>query len=180
MLAPTEYITRPRRARLALYGALGALYGAAAMSLIRLSLRRAGLLDKMVPQALTEWAANKLGTEPPVVPAGHPVADQLVHLGYSVAWGGVAAPVLFAAADRRNLGIGSLFGLGLWAIGPMMLFPLLKIARPAWKSSATENLTDIVTHVVYGLAVQLVTEEAARQRERGASSDITRHLARVG
>jgi uncharacterized membrane protein YagU involved in acid resistance len=73
-----------------------------------------------------------------------------------------------------------MFGLGLWAIGPMVLFPILKIARPAWKSSTTENFTDIGTHLIYGLAVQLVTEEAVRQRERGASSDLTRHLARVG
>jgi len=180
MLALTKYLTRPRRTRVALYGALGALYGAAAMSLVRFSLRRVGLIDKMVPQALTEWAANKLGAEPPVVPAGHPVADQLVHLGYSVGWGGIAAPVLFATGQRQNLAIGSLFGLGLWAIGPMALFPLLRIARPAWKSSATENFTNLATHLIYGLAVQLVTEEAVRQRERGASSDMTRHLARVG
>lgn len=88
--------------------------------------------------------------------------------------------MLFATGQRQNLAIGSLFGLGLWAVGPMALFPLLRIARPAWKSSATENFTNLVTHLIYGLAVQLVTEEAVRQRERGASSDITRHLARIG
>jgi len=150
------------------------------MSLIRLGLRRAGLLDKMVPQALTEWAAQKLGVEPPGIPAGHPAADQLLHLVYSVTWGALAAPVLFGTGRRRPLWIGGMFGLGLWAIGPRVLFPILKIARPAWKSSTTENLTDIGTHLIYGLAVQLVTEEAVRQRERGASSDLTRHLARVG
>jgi hypothetical protein len=180
MLGLTEYVTRPRRGPLALYGGLGALYGAAGMSLVRLSLRRVGLIDKMVPQALTEWASQKLGVEPPLAPAGHPVADQLVHLAYSLMWGVLAAPLLFATGRRRTLGIGATFGLGLWALGPMFLFPLLKIAPPAWKSSTTENLTNIGTHLIYGLAVQLVTEEAARQRERGASSDVTRHLARIG
>jgi hypothetical protein len=181
MLAFTEYLTtKPRRGRLALSGGFGALYGAAAMSLIRLGLRRAGLIDKMVPQALTEWASERLGVEPPGVPAGHPAADQLLHLVYSVTWGSLAAPVLFATGRRRPLWIGGMFGLGLWAIGPMCLFPLLKIARPAWRSSATENLTDIGTHLIYGLAVQVVTEETVRQRERGASSELTRHLARVG
>jgi hypothetical protein len=180
MLGLTGHVTKPRRGRLASYGALGALYGAAGMSLVRLSLRRAGIIDKMVPQALTEWASQKLGVEPPGVPASHPVADQLVHLGYSVTWGALAAPLLFATRRRRMLGIGATFGLGLWALGPMLLFPLLKIARPAWQSSTTENLTDIGTHLIYGLAVQLVTEEAARQRKRGASSDVTRHLARIG
>ena len=180
MLALMEYLTKPRRGRLALYGGLGALYGAGAMSLIRLGLRRAGLLDKMVPQALTEWASQKLRVEPLGISAGHPAADQLVHLVYSVTWGALAAPVLFATDRRRPLWIGGMFGLGLWAMGPMVLFPLLKIARPAWKSSTTENLTNVGTHVLYGLAVQLVTEEAVRQRERGASSDLTRHLSRVG
>jgi hypothetical protein len=104
MLAFTEYLTKPRGGRLALYGGFGALYGAAAMSLIRLGLRRAGLIDKMVPQALTEWASQKLGVEPPGVPAGHPAADQLLHLVYSVTWGALAAPVLFATGRRRPFG----------------------------------------------------------------------------
>jgi hypothetical protein len=101
MLAFTEYLTKPRRGRLALYGGFGALYGAAAMSLIRLGLRRAGLIDKMVPQTVTEWASQKLGVEPPGVPAGHPAADQLLHFVYSVTWGALAAPVLFATGRRR-------------------------------------------------------------------------------
>ena len=179
MLALADYFVKPRRGRLALYGGLGALYGAGAMSLIRLGLRRAGLIDKMTPQAVTEWAARKLDLEPPIIPAGHPVADQTVHLTYSLAWGAIAGPILFGRR-RQSLAIGSLFGLGLWALGPMVLFPLFKIARPAWKSTPAENLTDIGTHVIYGVAVQLVTEEAVRQRKRGRSSDLIRHLARVG
>lgn len=166
--------------RLALYGALGALYGACAMSLVRLGLRRARLIDKMVPQAVTEWAARAMNMEPPGVPAGHPAADQALHLIYSVGWGALAAPVLFRSGRRRSLGVGGLFGLGLWALGPMLVFPMLKIARPPWRSSAVENLTNIGTHLVYGLGVQLVTEEMARQRRRGPSSDLTRHLTRVG
>src|SRR4029450_3865230 len=59
------------------------------------------LIDKMVPQALTEWASQKLGVEPPGFPAGHPAADQLLHFVYSVTWGALAAPVLFATGRRR-------------------------------------------------------------------------------
>jgi hypothetical protein len=180
MLGLSEYFTTPRRGRLALYGGLGALYGGAAMSVIRLGLRRAGLIDKMVPQAVSEWASRKLGVEPPGIPAGHPIADQLVHLTYSMAWGAAAAPLLFGTRRRQSLAIGGTFGLGLWALGPMLLFPILGIARPAWKSTPTENLTNIGTHVIYGIAVQLVAEEAARQRGRGPSSDVLRHLVRVG
>ena len=38
----------------ALHGALGGIYGAAAMSILRLAARRAGVIDKMVPQVVEE------------------------------------------------------------------------------------------------------------------------------
>jgi uncharacterized membrane protein YagU involved in acid resistance len=99
---------------------------------------------------------------------------------YSITWGGLAAPALFGGWRRRSLAVGGTFGLGLWALGPLVLFPLLKIAPPAWKSSRTENLTDIGTHLIYGLAVQLLTEEFARQRPRRPTLDVERFAARVG
>jgi len=48
----------------------------------------------------------------------HPASDQLVHVVYS----------------RRGA-----------ALGPLVVFPLLKIAPPAWNASAPENAADIVT-----------------------------------
>jgi hypothetical protein len=46
--------------RLISYGILGAIYGAGAMTLVRLGLYRVGLIDKMVPQAVTEWLSHEL------------------------------------------------------------------------------------------------------------------------
>jgi hypothetical protein len=176
MLIPRRGPTQSRLGRLAFYGAVGASYGAGAMTLIRLGLRRAGLIDKMVPQAVTEWVSHELAVDPP----DHPAADQLLHLAYSITWGALAAPVLFGQRRRRSLGVGAAFGLGLWALGPLVLFPLFKVAPPAWKSSKAENLADIGTHLVYGLAVQLITEEFSRQGQPRATSDTERLLARVG
>jgi uncharacterized membrane protein YagU involved in acid resistance len=176
MLIPRRGPTESGLRRLAFYGALGASYGAGAMTLVRLGLWPVGFIDKMVPQAVTEWVSHELEVDPP----DHPAADQLLHLIYSITWGALAAPVLFGRTRRRSLGIGATFGLGLWAIGPLVLFPLLKIARPAWKSSKAENLTDIGTHLIYGLAVQLISEEFSRQGQRRATSDTERLLARVG
>jgi hypothetical protein len=165
-----------RRGRLAFYGVLGALYGGGVMTLVRLGLHRAGLIDKMVPQAVTEWLSHELDVDPP----RHPASDQLVHLGYSATWGALAGLALFGQGRRRSLGVGAAFGLGLWALGPLVLFPLLKIAPPAWRASTAENFTDIGTHVLYGLAVQVVSEEFARQGSRCATSDLERYAARVG
>jgi hypothetical protein len=82
-----------RRGRLAFYGVLGALYGGSVMTLVRLGLHRAGLIDKMVPQAVTEWLSHELDVDPP----RHPASDQLVHLGYSATWGALAGLALFGA-----------------------------------------------------------------------------------
>ena len=61
---------RPGLATAVLAGAVGGLYGAAAMSVLRLGLHRAGLMDKMVPQAVEEWISDRLNIDPPDRTAG--------------------------------------------------------------------------------------------------------------
>jgi hypothetical protein len=179
-LALTEILMRPPRARVALFGALGALYGSGAMTLGRLVMRRAGHLDKTVPQTIEEWALHELDVPASGDGPRHFAVDQLLHVLYGMLLGAAASPALFAGRQRRPLWLGSTFGLATWAVGALGIFPLLRIARPAWKSSTAENLTNIATHVVFGLAVQILAEEAVRERFRGAASDTERHLARVG
>ena len=180
MMTPAERLTRPPLLGVSLFGALGALYGAGAMMIVRLAMRRAGHVDKTVPQAIEEWTLHELNLPASGDGARHFAADQLLHVLYGVSWGVAAAPVLFSRRRRRPLWVGAAFGFGTWAIGALGLFPLLRIARPAWRSSAAENLTNVGTHAIFGLAVQLLAEEAMRQAGRGAASDAERHIARVG
>jgi hypothetical protein len=180
MITTAERLTKPPLGGISLFGALGALYGAGAMMIVRLAMRRAGHVDKTVPQAIEEWTLHKLNISASGDGTRHFAAEQVLHMLYGVAWGVAAAPVLFASRRRRPLWVGSAFGFGTWAIGALGLFPLLRIARPAWKSSAGENLTNFGTHVIFGLAVQLLAEEATRPAGRGAASDAERHIARVG
>ena len=65
-----------------LLGAIGGAYGAAAMSVMRLGMHRAGLIDKMTPQVIEEWLVDRLDRSPPGGEIGHHVLDQLLHLGY--------------------------------------------------------------------------------------------------
>ena len=169
----------PGLGRLALYGALGALYGSGAMTLVRLGMRRAGLIDKPVPQAVEEWVSRQLESRNHRARAPAISQPTVTALGYGLIWGALAAPALFAQRRRRTDRDRSYPRLGTWAIGAAGLFPLLQIARPAWKSSAAENLSNIAARVIFGLAVQLLSEEAARQGHRGATTDATRHRARV-
>ena len=179
-IALTENLTRPARGRVALFGALGALYGSGAMTLGRLLMRRAGHLDKTVPQAVEEWALHELDVPGSGDGPRHFAVDQLLHVLYGMVWGAIASPALFGGRKRRLLWLGSGFGLATWAVSALGMFPLLRIARPPWNSSTAENLTNIATHVLFGLAVQILAEEAVREQRRGAASDAERHLARVG
>ena len=103
MLALTENLMRPPRARVALFGALGALYGSGAMTLGRLVMRRAGHLDKTVPQTVEEWALHELDVPGSGDGPGHFAVDQLLHVLYGMTWGALASPALFAGRQRRAL-----------------------------------------------------------------------------
>jgi len=165
----------------ALHGALGGIYGAAAMSILRLAARRAGIIDKMVPQVVEEWTLDRAGVEPsPAGRTAHHVLDQFLHLGYGAAVGAICEPLLVSLKTRRGLWVGPALGMGLWAGATMVLFPHFRIARPAWKSGLEEALTNVAAHLAYGLAVQLLTEEPPRQPDRRPTSDEERHAARVG
>jgi hypothetical protein len=95
------------------YGILGAIYGAGSMTLVRLGLYRVGLIDKMVPQAGTEWLSHELGVEPPTI--------RLLINSCMLCTAGVERPrrpILFGRMRRRSLGIGAAF---VWRSGPWAL-----------------------------------------------------------
>ena len=98
-----------------LAGAVGGLYGVAAMSVLRLALHRAGLIDKMVPQVVEEWISDRLNTDPPGGQAGHHVADQLLHLGYGASLGALGGPML--SGREPAVGCGAERPSG-WRAGP--------------------------------------------------------------
>ena len=170
--------SRPGLATAVLAGAVGGLYGAAAMSVLRLGLHRAGLMDKMVPQAVEEWISDRLNIDPPGGTAGHHVADQLLHLAYGAGLGALSGPMVSGRETRGGLWRGGAFGLASWAFGMLVLVPALRVARPAWRAGPLENATNIAAHLIFGWAIQLVVEEPARQN-RGRSSDAERMGNRV-
>lgn len=147
-------------------------------------MHRAGLIDKMTPQVIEEWLAARLDRSPSGGDLGHHVLDQLLHLGYGAAAAATAAPWLARSArrngGRNGLWRGAALGLGLWTVGTLALFPGLRIARPAHRSSSVENLVNIAAHVLYGVTVQRLVEEPARQPAHGKTSDVERAATRVG
>jgi hypothetical protein len=141
---------RPGLAAAVLAGAVGGLYGAAAMSVLRLALHRAGLIEKMVPQAVEEWMSDRLNIDPPGGTAGHHVADELLHLAYGAGLGALGGPMVSGRETRGGLWRGAGFGLASRAFGMLVLVPALRVARPAWRAGPLENATNIAAHLVFG------------------------------
>jgi hypothetical protein len=139
-------------------GAVGGIYGAAAMTVLRLAAQRAGLIDKMVPQVIEEALIGRPHHQENDEGA-HEVLNQLLHLGYGAAWGAAAGPLL-AGRKRPGLWAGSVLGLGLWGIGLALLLPRHRAFTPGgWQASLGAQLVNATAHLLFGTAVQLTTQE---------------------
>ena len=159
-------------------GTVGGLYGAAAMTIVRLSARRAGLIDKMVPELVEEWLLQ----EPPGGSARdrarRHVANQALHLAYGAAWGALAAPVM-VRARRKSFLWGAGLGAGLWAVGMIGLLPRHRnvaqndAGQNGWRATGPAQMVNILAHLLYGLSVQLAAREVWSDKQR-------RRLPRVG
>jgi hypothetical protein len=143
-MLPTDLATSAEAVR---YGGVGGLYGAAAMSIVRLALHRAGFIDKTVPQAVEEWIAPRLGFEQVGGKGAHNLADQLLHLGYGAVLAALAGPILIGRFRRAGLSRGLLFGSATWVIG-LLIRPILGIAHRPQRASWRENVTNIVAHIL--------------------------------
>lgn len=161
---------KPGFATAALPGAAGGLYGAAAMSVLRLGLHRAGVIDKVVTQVVEEWISDRLHIDPPGGRSGitcRPAPASRI-------WRQPGSHRRAAAEQRRRARrpmAGAAVGLATWAFGMLVLVPALRVARAPWKADSLEN--------AIGWAIQLV-EEPARQRHRTRTSDAERMRDGVG
>ena len=161
------------------HGAVAGTMGAACMTVLRMAAHRAGLIEKQVPQVVEEWMVQRSGHAPPGGPAGHQVASQLVHLGYGAAW---AAAFALGARGRTRAPLlrGALFGAAQWAFGFFVLMPALGVTRPAWRQRPRENAINLASHLLYGAATALVSEELMAQRQRTPRTEWARRLEVVG
>jgi hypothetical protein len=167
------------------YGALAGVTGAACMTPVRLAFRRAGLVDKTVPQAIEEKLAHTarhrggwLRREPP--PEAHHVADHLLHLGFGAVMGGLFG--LFTPRRRSGaLSRGVALGGAALLLGAGVVIPLLGAARPLWRARPSEQLVNLVAHLVFGITTALVADELSAQGdEHHTTPDPHRHRTRVG
>jgi hypothetical protein len=147
------------------------------MTVIRMLAHRAGLIDKTTPQVVEEWALHKSGVDPKGL-AAHQAMEQTVHLAVGAAagalWGIVAGP------RGGTIPAATAFGTAIWGVAFFGIVPALRLARPPWRASTTENAVNVASHAVYGAVTGLVTEELGRQRHRRPTSNVERQRFRVG
>jgi hypothetical protein len=145
-----------------IHGALAGVNGAATMTVLRMLAHRAHLLDQTVPQKVEQRARRGTGLRARRVPAMHRVLEQALHLGYGATWGAIYAAI-FGGERRSHVAPAVGFGVAQWAFGIAVLFPVLKIGRPPWRSRPRENAINIASHLLYAAVTAFLTEELARQ-----------------
>jgi Protein of unknown function (DUF1440) len=169
----------PRVTHRVLSGAIAGAIGAACMTVIRMTARRRGIIEKTVPQAVEEWLAARLPASEKAPPIAHQLADELMHVGYGAVLGGI-----YGLTVRRRtptaLVRGAGYGVAAWLAGSCVALPLMGAKGAAWKKPLAENLIDVLAHLVFGTATAIVSEEIAVQTNRGPTSDQHRRAARVG
>ena len=166
-----------RHLRGLLYGAVAGVNGAACMSVLRLAMRRAGIIEKMPPQVVEDWLARRIGLEPPGGSAGHHVADHVIHLGIGATAGAMYGAL--TATRRPTYTSGLLHGLTVWSVGFVAMIPNIGIARSAADADTGENVVNVAAHVVYGLVLALLVQAMRDQHRRPASAP-ERYATRVG
>lgn len=157
---------------------MAGIIGAACMTVVRGAARRAGWIEKTVPQVIEERVTEPLRRREGEGSDLHELLDQVMHLGYGAAMG---AAYGFALGDREHHAVLDALGLGVgtWAVGTALV-GAIGAGRPAWRRSATENAVDLTAHLVFGFAAELARVDLETHSEAGPVSSAERLAAHTG
>lgn len=134
-----------------LLGARAGLVATAAMSLLMLAARAAGLTGRLPPARLADEVTEELP------PAGQPTREQrnalaaMLHFGFGAALGGLfglATSGLRRIGASTALGVG--FGTAVYAISYLGWMPALNILPPATEDRPGRSITMLLGHWLFG------------------------------
>src|SRR5262249_12991300 len=94
---------------------------------------------------------------------------RVVHLVYGTLWGLIYG-ILQTDRRRRTAVSGVSHGLFVWAFGPALLVPAMKIMPAPTAARRSENVFVIAAHLVYGLTVAAVFGRLLRRGSPHAKS----------
>jgi len=94
---------------------------------------------------------------------------QAVHLAYGSLWGLVYG-MMQTTRTRRPVLSGVSHGLFVWAFGPALLVPAMKIMPAPAKAPRGRRVLALDAHVMYGVAVATLFSRLAQRRTHHAAS----------
>jgi hypothetical protein len=140
-----------------------------AMSAVMLGAKKAGLLGKMPPKKIAEWALGKISPLLRHDSVSKPVS-LLAHFGYGAGAGGLfgiftkgarpSGPVALAAK-------GSLYGLAVWAASYLGWVPAMNIMPRATRDRRDRQISMAIAHIVFGATLGALLSLTERSAARG-------------
>jgi hypothetical protein len=146
-----------------LTGAVAGAVAAHPMTVLRMAARRAGWIERPVPQAVEE---SLVGGVAPDAPLAHHALDQVLHMGMGAALGALDG-ALWQATSLPTAARGVLIGGGSFLFATLVLLPEFAGGRSLGRSDAREIAVNLAAHLLFGMSTALVTEELAGQPDRG-------------
>jgi putative membrane protein len=95
------------------------------------------------------------------------MAGSIVHYAFGTA-NGVLYGVLSEYVPQARFGYGTLFGIGLWAAADEIAVPAFGLAKLPTENPPEEHLRGLASHLVYGLATDVVASGVRRLMTKAA------------
>jgi uncharacterized membrane protein YagU involved in acid resistance len=104
------------------------------------------------PREITMKAADEAGVIDHLSPEARSAATLITHFGFGAAAGALYGAVADSIPLPSRLK-AVLFGLGVWSVSYLGIFPALGVLTPATEHPPRRNALMIAAHVVWGLAL---------------------------
>ena len=140
----------------ALYGALGGAGATVALTGLRQTLARAGLVEKSAPEQVV-GRLEDLGIVDDWSKGSRRVLTVAAHFAYGV---GLGATLGLLRRERggavEEAAVGSALGLLSWAFNWSALLPITGVHEPPWKQRSPKVLLPILDHAFFGAVWALI------------------------
>ncbi len=115
--------------------------------------------DESSTAAVGRLALNAATGDDPQNEAAAKALSYAVHWGFGMLMGGVYGAVRAGkVSSANNLGLGMVYGAGLWAIADEIVTPTLGLQEGPTKASKTQHGNRLVAHLLYGAGVAVGTQ----------------------
>lgn len=148
-----------------LVGAVGGVPGTIALSGLRSSLSKLGLVHETAPMQVVD-RLTETGFASDWPPAAKSALITGAHFGYGVGAGAVFGALRQEKEDvATEAAIGAALGVLVWGLGWAGWLPLLGVHRAPWTQSTPKVLLPILDHAVFGAVWGVSNKVLSRRKD---------------